>query len=274
MSDIEKAMAVHAESAGKPPVELSEYVEMLEKTPSRPIDKTSLAYWFPLIEKAGLPVPKTEILTMPLESQAIIWMVFDCRDEGKKSPPEPFFDDLKAAAERLGLPCFLRTTQTSAKHSWKRTCFLDSVDNLRQHVFEIAEFSVCADFIGLDWSTWVVRELLPTIPYGTCPRYGDFPVCKEFRFFVDDGKVRCAHPYWPLEALNDGGWEPDAPIDIAYADLCRMENSRELYELAERAGRAVGGSWSVDILETERGWYVTDLAEAHKSFHWEECTSK
>jgi hypothetical protein len=45
-----------------------------------------------------------------------------------------------------------------------------------------------------------------------------------------------------------------------------------LTELANAAGRAVGGVWSIDLLETRRGWMVTDMAEAHKSWHeWPEC---
>ena len=272
--EINNAMAKHAASLGPIAVTHAEYVEMLSKRPlsDRPLDKTSLTYWFPLIEKAGLPVPKTEILKMPLESQAVIWMAFDCRKEVGDPPCEPFYDELRAAAERMGMPCFLRTAQTSAKHQWKRTCFLNSIDDLPKHVFEIVEFSECADLMGLDWTTWVVREMLPTIPYGHCPRYADFPVCKEFRFFVDDGNIRCQHPYWPLESLRQGGWEVDAPEDVAYAELCSVGDDYGIIgTLAEMAGKAVGGSWSVDIMETERGWYVTDMAEAHKSFHWEGC---
>jgi hypothetical protein len=61
-------------------------------------------------------------------------------------------------------------------------------------------------------------------------------------------------------------------MDVAYADLCSSSGSEnELVALAEKAGAAVGGSWSIDILETEKGWYVTDMAEAYKSFHWEDC---
>ena len=33
------------------------------------IDKTALSYWFPKLEAAGLPVPKTVLLEMPLEAQ-------------------------------------------------------------------------------------------------------------------------------------------------------------------------------------------------------------
>jgi hypothetical protein len=273
-SKVQELMAAHVSSLGPSPTTVAEYVEMLSKHPTpRRLDKTSLSYWFPMIEKAGLPVPKTEVLTMPLESQAIIWMAFDGRGEGQAAPVEPFYDDLKATALRLGLPCFLRTCQTSAKHQWSRTCFIESVDCIRQHVFEIAKFSECADMMGLPWETWVVREFLPIIPHGLCPRCGNMPVNREFRFFVDGENVKCFHPYWPLEALSDGGWQSDAQVDIAYANLCNLtiDEETEIRILASRAGAAVGGAWSVDILETEKGWYVTDMAEAHKSFHWEGC---
>jgi hypothetical protein len=120
--------------------------------------------------------------------------------------------------------------------------------------------------MGLPYSKWVVREFLPTKPIGKCPNYGDMPVCREFRFFVDNGVMRCAHPYWPRQALVDGGWFGS---DADFESMCRWPH--ELRDLAEAAGRAVGGSWSIDLLDTQWGWYVTDMAEAHKSFHWEGC---
>jgi len=229
-----------------------------------PLDKTSMSYWFPLIEVAGLPVPKTRFVEMTDTCRRMIWDLFDGKG-GCNNTPEPFFENLKLAAAEMGYPCFLRTDHTSDKHSWKQTCYLDKPESVPSHVASIAEFSECADMMGIPWDVWAVRELLPTIPHGTCPRYGDFPVCREFRFFVDEGKVRCRHPYWPLGALKDGGWKGD------YEALCAVPGEDALRTLAERAGAAVGGSWSVDILETERGWFVTDMAEAHKSFHWEGC---
>lgn len=57
----------------------------------------------------------------------------------------------------------------------------------------------------------------------------------------------------------------------AAQDRANQEERGELSVLAAHAGSVVGGAWSVDILETERGWMVTDMAEAHKSFHWEGC---
>lgn len=233
----------------------------------RPIDKTALSYWFPLIKAAGIPVPITTLIEMPVPAQESIWAAFDGQDKNGEALLN-FCDELKAAASAIGFPCFLRTDHTSGKHEWDRTCFVRSADDIPQHVFNIAEFSECADMLGLPWSVWAVREFLPTIPLGVCPSYGNMPVCREFRFFVDDGATRCIHPYWPRDSLDQGGADMSA---LGYDQLCRNPFPRDLQELAEAAGKAVGGSWSIDILETQRGWYVTDLAEARKSFHWPEC---
>jgi len=229
-----------------------------------PQDKTALSYWFPIIQAAGLPVPKTKIVYITDEAKKSIWAAFDGKDEGD---PQPFFNQLANAATEIGFPCFLRTDYTSNKHQWEDTCYLKSAADIPRHVFELAEFSVCCDMIGIPWDAWVVRELLPTIPFGTCPYYGNMPVCREFRLFVDEGNVRCFHPYWPLDSLKQGG------AKVNYTKLCRLNPTEEnnLKLLASRAGQALGGSWSIDILETKNGWYVTDLAEAYKSFHWEGC---
>lgn len=233
------------------------------------IDKTSLSYWFPLISAAGVPVPKTTILEMPQVAQKCVWKYFN----GCEGPPEQtaalesFINDIRQAGESVGAPFFLRTAHTSNKHNWRSACFVADPAVIGQHVVDLCEFSECAGFLGLPWDTFVVRELLPTIPFGTCPNYGGMPICREFRFFVNGGEIECSHPYWPLHALRDGG----AVETLDYAELCRMPDETALRALASAAGAAVGGRWSVDILETARGWFVTDMAEAEKSYHWEGC---
>jgi len=226
------------------------------------IDKTALSYWFSKIEAAGLPVPKTKIVNITPEAEKAIWAAIDGKSSGDAWP---FYCKLADAANEIGFPCFLRTGHTSNKHQWQDTCYLKSAKEIPLHVFNLVEFSLCCDFAGLPWDVWVVREFLPTIPFGVCPRYGNMPICKEFRFFVDGGEVRCYHPYWPKEALEEGG-----AVNLDYEGLCRLADDTP-FSLAVAAGAAVGGSWSVDILETRRGWFVTDMAEAEKSFHWEGC---
>jgi hypothetical protein len=40
-------------------------------------DLSFLSHWFPLIEAAGLPVPKTIILEMPEAARKDVWEAFD-----------------------------------------------------------------------------------------------------------------------------------------------------------------------------------------------------
>lgn len=227
------------------------------------IDRTALSFWFPQLAAAGLPVPRTKIVPMPLPAQEDMWAAFDGAD-GKNGALPAFFAEIDRTALEFGYPVFLRTDHTSNKHFWKDTCFLTSAAAIPQHVFNLAEFSEIADMLGMPWTNWVVREMLPTIPVSVCPDYGDMPVCREFRFFVDDGVIRCRHPYWPREALEQGG------AQVAdYDAFCELPDG--LDALAVAAGRAVPGSWSIDLLETERGWFVTDMAEADRSYHWPSC---
>lgn len=225
-------------------------------------DPTALSHWFPRLQRAGLPVPATTLIRMPEEARRAIWATFDGKEDGN---PIPFFDEIKRACLEVGLPAFLRTDHTSGKHGWARTCFVADADAIPSHVFAIVEYSEMASLVGISWETWAVREMLPTKPLGTCPYYDGMPLNREFRFFVDGSEVRCWHPYWSMEAIERGG----AIVD--HDELCRMPDAAELHALASKAGEAVGGAWSIDILETERGWFITDMAEAHKSFHWDGC---
>jgi hypothetical protein len=43
-------------------------------------DRTALSYWFPKIQAAGIPVPRTTIVRMPKEAQEAIWAAFDGRN--------------------------------------------------------------------------------------------------------------------------------------------------------------------------------------------------
>jgi hypothetical protein len=126
------------------------------------IDKTALSYWFPKLVEAGIPVPRTKIIKMPAEAQKVIWGSFD-NEDANTGDEAAFFKELRLATLDIGFPCFLRTDHTSAKHGWNETCFVESFSNLKQHVYNIAEFSEIADMMGIPWDTWAVREFLPTM---------------------------------------------------------------------------------------------------------------
>ena len=233
-------------------------------------DLTCMSYWFPKIVAAGLPVPRTTLLTMPMDAFMDIYRLFDGKDmEGKA---EPFFVELRAAAADIGFPVFLRTGLTSGKHEWDRTCYVTKAEDVAEHAMNILYFWECCGIGNPDTNIWAVREFLPTLPLGVCPHYDNMPICREFRFFVNDGAIVCWHPYWPRHALERGG-VPEDQLDRIYDALCRGGDDPALHKIASEAGRVLGGAWSVDLLETSRGWYLTDMAVAAQSFHWEGCAA-
>ncbi len=230
-------------------------------------DKNCLSFWFGKLLAAGLPVPRTEIVRTECDLIRLL--------DGKT--PDGFADflgELTAAREKIGGPaCFLRTGQTSGKHSWRETCYLPAGHDIAPHVAALVEFSECAGFLGLPWNVWCVREMLPAVPQMTAFR--GMPVCREFRFFVrGDGEVVCHHNYWPRESLAEGLRSAPPDFDHRYECLSCLPagDSLELHSLASRAGLAVGeGAWSADILDTRNGWFMTDMAVAADSFHWPGC---
>lgn len=238
----------------------------------RPMNLNCLSYWFPRLQAAGLPVPRTEVVHASPDAIAALYRPFDGQAIGPGA--KDFLAELRAAVESIGVPCFLRTGQGSGKHQWDDCCNLTSVAALEHHVLSLIQWSDFVDMIGLPVDVWAVREFLPTMPVMVADRYGNMPVCREFRFFVDGAKVLCRHPYWSKDSLEQGLSE--LPTDFAerYERLCHdVIELATIHDLASRAGAALGGYWSVDILETERGWFVTDAAEGQRSFHWEGCSA-
>jgi hypothetical protein len=233
-------------------------------------DQTALSYWFPKLVAAGVPVPQTILLDMAPEAVKFFrYLVHgECFPEGGEAA-QAFSAQVAQAAQEFGYPCFLRTDHTSGKHNWDKTCFLQDGAGVSDHIAEIVMYSELAGIVGLPYQKWAVRELLPSRKFGTCPFYSNMPLAREFRVFVDGPEVVCIHPYWPQEALDRGG-----AVGADHGLLCALEDEAEVRRLASLAGAAVGGAFSVDVLDTERGWFVIDMAEAHKSFHWEGCASK
>ena len=226
-------------------------------------DKTCMSYWFPKIEAAGLPVPQTTMLNMPEEALRDVWRAFD--NEEMIGDAQLFFKEVEAIAWKIGFPVFLRSGQTSGKHEWSNTCFVCNIPSIKEHIINILYFSAC---IGMpDTLVWAIREMLLIQPIGICLGYHGMPVNREFRYFVDGSKILCLHPYWPRHALEIGKC---SITDEQYISLCAPPPP-EVDSIARAAGRTLGGKWSVDMLETANGWYLTDMAEAHKSFHWKGC---
>lgn len=225
-----------------------------------PTSENCLSHWYPMIVNE---VPTPETFFIRISDGWSLLNVFDGNECW-------FLDDLcnilTKAANRIGSPVFLRTGQGSGKHDWETMCYVSDISKMKKHILNLVSWSHMVDFRGLFHDVWVVREMLPTNPYFYCTGYGNMPVVREWRYFVDGEKLLYGVPYWPMEALA-GGY-PDDPEWQNLLGYLHDVPDESVEKLARAAGKAVGGKWSVDILETNNGWYVTDMAIAEHSYGW------
>src|SRR5258708_21148579 len=96
-------------------------------------EKTALSYWFPKIEAAGIPVPRTTIVHMPKEAQEAIWAAFDGKEGGD---PKPFFAELTAAARAHQVSRTLITPRPRINHCLKPHLVRSTFDSCRADAIE------------------------------------------------------------------------------------------------------------------------------------------
>lgn len=241
------------------------------------VDKNCLSYWYPRLVAYGLPVPTTEIVEWHGEPGALVEITNGKEPDGIAA----FEAELMQAALRISKsgPWFLRTGQTSNKHRWRESCFVTDLDKISKHIGSLVEFSHIADFFGLDHEVWAVREYLPVDPIDYLPSYEGMPLVVEARAFARHGGIVCAHPYWPRDAILDGyrrdtttspEWK-NSIADRGAADPETLDGWKPIADHAARAFADEPEGFSIDLLKTRRGWYVTDMALADRSFHWPGC---
>lgn len=234
--------------------------------------RACLSYWYPKTQH--LPSPATKVLNEPLTLE----MLSENDKEGVYNAGyhELIYRLRLAAGEMIGryeLPLFLRTGQTSGKHDWPNTCELSSPEEIESHVQALAMFSHAVDLRGLPLNVWAVREWLDIEHKFTA--FSGMPIGREYRFFVQEGEILHCQPYWPHEALaehaTETGWK--AKLD----ELNKMPPPYAAIDLANLVGETVANRfehpdscWSVDVCKTTgRGWYLTDMAPAERSFFWD-----
>lgn len=232
----------------------------------------SLEEWFPLVQDI-VPVPRTLRARTTADLAALV------EGEGGADDRRAYAQlvaTLRGFAEHVGgYPLFLRTGHFSGKHDWSETCYVESDASMLRHVANIAEASELAswpDSFPLD--VWVVRELLDTRLPETfrCRAYGGFPVSREQRWFVEDGRVAGHQAYWPEHAIEEG--DPDVADwhrRLGVLNACTDESHQTLTVMTAMVGAAVPGAWSVDWLWARRGtsawgWWLTDMAWAERSY--------
>ena len=229
--------------------------------------ESCMSFWFPKIVDL-IPVPLTKMIVLSDEQTSDIGTILDRRRTDAFST---LCSEIKVAGDMVGWPAFLRTGQGSGKHRWNETCFLQNYDQIGQHIYNLIEWSCMVDFLGLPYNIWVVREMLPVNALFRCQRYGGMPIVHEVRIFARNGDVQCVHPYWPEKALQEGC--PDISTWRELLPILNASPPKEVLGWASDASRAVDGYWSIDFLETKRGWFLTDMARGDESFHADGCHS-
>lgn len=235
----------------------------------RELDKNSLCYWYPKIEHLAIPMPLTYTVKLDHDN------AYNAAIESTERLDSAVVQKVTDFALILGFPVFMRTDLCSGKHDWEDTCFVTRKEDIKDHIIAVCEANVMYDLIGLSFSAICIRKFLDLETSFTA-FFGNMPINKERRYFIDGGKVICHHPYWPADAFDSH------PLRMAHAPDWRArleEINREdpeeielLTKYSEWVGEVLPEFWSVDFTKARDGkWYLIDMALGSNSYHWSEC---
>lgn len=222
------------------------------------MDPNSLLIWYPKTSDLGIPTPRTYAVMM--------------------DDPN-FLQRVSDFAAIIGYPVFIRTDLCSGKHGWKDTCFVQNMNELENHIASVCEANEMWSLIGLPYSAIVIREFLEMESTFTA-FHGDMPINKERRYFINQGKMVCHHPYWPADAFESGHpsrlvADPDWRQKLEALNAEDEQEIALLTEYANRIGEVMPEYWSVDFAKTKNGkWYLIDMALGKNSFHWAGCEKR
>ena len=225
----------------------------------------SMLFWYPKIKDLPIRQPKTEILIL---TKAELKRLYS------ENVPFDMVEKVELRCDKLGYPCFIRTDLASGKHQWKDSCYVEDKDDLQKHIFEVVCFNLMADIMGLPFEALVVREFIPMDTTFTA-FWGEMPVNPERRYFINDHKVICHHPYWVPEAVEQCRCPPSVENWRERIEKMNTETKDEIEILTNYALIIAGrfeGYWSVDFCKAKDGqWILIDMATGEKSWHPESC---
>lgn len=225
--------------------------------------ESSMLVWYPKIKDLQIPQPRTEIVEIPYRELS---KLLDGQDFDKK-----YLDRIKKAAKKIGYPLFLRTDNSSQKHDWKNSCYVENRDQLFPHISGLIDSNGGCDLID---NAIILREFIPMYSKFTA-FWGDFPVSKEMRFFIKDGEVQCRHWYWFDEVIRKQGRPKDKEWESKLRMLNKLTDNDELMlnSFLKKVCEAFPeGYWSVDFCLSKHGiWHLIDMARGEVSFHYPTC---
>jgi len=226
---------------------------------------TSFVNWYPQIKNV-VKTPLSKWWDISYEDFISIIGLLDGIEIAKNSKERFDFiiKEIKSFGKEVGYPLFLKNYVFSGKHSWDRTCFIESDKNIFKHIRDIifeSEMVMCECGLG-----FVARQFIDT-SYSPFKAFEGMPVVKERRYFIKDKKVYGRQEYWV-----EGAFENENLTKKQWQELrtLNLQDKKEIEYLkfeTEKIIKVLDGNWSVDWLMDSKGhWWCIDLAEMHKSY--------
>ena len=234
------------------------------------MNRNSALIWLPKIEAAGLPTPKTIIV--PYDHRFFVGGMENHID--LRVSMKTLADLVKDGCNRVGeYPVFIRTDLGSAKHSGSSAYQINKFQEITGVIYRLIEYQELKFWLEEEPpEALMVREFLRLDASFTA--FHGLPISREWRFFADGEKVRCFHPYWPVDVIknNVGHEEWDTAENVLKDHHTIPDCFESLAEMAIMAAGCVGGDWSVDFAMDKSGkWWLIDMALAKDSWHWPGC---
>jgi hypothetical protein len=237
------------------------------------LNAASALYWLPRLQNGrgiGLPLPFTEMV--PYDHRAIMAML---ENDGDPAPWLQLVQQVQEVGEKMGYPVFLRTDLASAKHDGPGGYLAEGRSAVASRLSATIEDNEAKFWMGGPVPKAIlVRQFLHLKHYFTA--YDGLPIAREYRVFVNMGRMVCMHPYWPEEAVEEGNPSHDnwrEMMHVMYGGLQTPGIDTPLLQgMAEVAATKCGGYWSVDFAQDVDGaWWLIDMAPGVESWHPEDC---
>jgi hypothetical protein len=224
-------------------------------------------HWWSRVQDCGVPMPRTAVV--PLGEDLVFSNVLRAkRTEADVRRLEDFLRRCEAAATEVGYPIFVRTGSMSGKHAGPMMYRARNLEELAMCVQALVQATLSVD--GVPFTSLMLRQWLDLEGgfHAFGPLGGDgHLIAREFRAFAGPGYETRVDAYWPINAMQFNGPEPDGWREILSKQnqLSPAEESH-LKAQAEHIVSCLDGAWSIDFAQGRNGqWYFVDCAPAEMS---------
>lgn len=182
-----------------------------------------MMYWYPRIKDLAIPQPKTKIYKLSKQELKIF--------HNEQFPPT-LMKNIESIISEFSYPLFVRTDFASGKHGWKDTCFIENKEKLSRNIFEIIVDNLIADLFGLPFEALVFREYIP-LEARFEAFYGNMPVAKERRYFINNDQIQCFTPETEI-IMSNLERKPISSIVVNDSILCDANKNGKVIRTYKR----------------------------------------